>query len=388
MSVSEVLCVCEPPKSGVPRYAAQIAAKLEGSGFHFTVACPKSSIAHEMLAGTDVDIVDIDMHPLNAMSAVRAGIQLWRLLRRKRFDLVHLHSSKAGLLGRPLCKLFRLPTVFTPNCFSFESVRHSKTKFNGYLSAERILGHMTERLVCVSEEERETAKRYGIVSDDHISIIPCFGDATRWVPRAPPMALRAELGIPLGAQVVGTVSRFHPQKAPKDFIAMAAALLRNCPETHFVFVGEDGPLRVEAEQYVEDLRLRDRVTLRTWTDNLCEFVALMDVVVLNSLWEGLPLSLVEAMLMEKPIVATDIPGSRELINGSGCGRLVPVSQPEAMATAVQELLESPDLMATLGKRGRLKVLSDYTVEQAARKTADLYTELLLSNVSEATLTTC
>jgi len=59
-----------------------------------------------------------------------------------------------------------------------------------------------------------------------------------------------------------------------------------------------------------------------------------------------------------------------------------------MATAVQELLESPDLMATLGKRGRLKVLSDYTVEQAARKTADLYTELLLSNVSEATLTTC
>lgn len=368
MNPIKVLCVCEPVKSGVPVYVEQVVRRLEGSEFHFVVACPQGSILRKRLANTGIDIVDADMRPLSILSGAKASFQLWRIFKRERFDIVHLHSSKAGLLGRPVCKLLGLRTVYTPHCFSFESVRSSNAKFRCFLTSEQILGRATDSLACVSEGEREIARQYGIVPEERIKVIPCFADASRWTPRPASATLKQELGIPLHSRVVGTVSRFYQQKAPKDFVTMAAGLLRSYPETRFLFVGEDGPLRAEVEEYICQLGLQDRVILRIWTEELCELVALMDVVVLNSLWEGLPLSLIEAMSMGKPIVSTDLPGPRELIVNDGCGSLVPPSQPEAMAKAVERLFESPELLATLGASGRRTVQSQYNVAQVVQKT--------------------
>jgi glycosyltransferase involved in cell wall biosynthesis len=332
-------------------------------------------------------MADVDMRPLNVLTGIRATHQLWDVLKKKHFDLAHLHSSKAGLLGRPICKLSGLHTAYTPHGFSFESVRHNKTKFHTYMMAERFLGRATDRMVCVSEAERETARNYRILPDERISVIHGFADEERWKPRGSSSSLKRKLGISESDSIVGTISRFHLQKAPGDFITMAATLLRTHPNTRFLFVGEDGPLREGAEKHIRELGLQDKVIIQTWTDELHEFVALMDVVVLNSLWEGLPLSLIEAMMMGKPIVATDVPGTRELILNGCCGSLVPPSQPEAMANEVGRLLDSPDRMADLGRRGAVKAQSDYGIEQAVRQTAELYLEMAHSRrVSSSSLT--
>jgi glycosyltransferase involved in cell wall biosynthesis len=375
MNPIKVLCVCGPVKSGVPVYVEQVVRRLEGSEFHFVVACPQGSILRKRLANTGIDIVDADMRQLSILSSAKASFQLWRILKRGRFDIVHMHSSRAGLLGRPVCKLLGLRTVYTPHGFSFESIQSSKAKFRCYLLAEQILGRATDWMACVSEHEREKALRYRIVRAERACVIHGFADSNRWTQRPASISLKRELGIPLNSRVVGTVSRLCPDKAPKDFAAMAAALLRNCPEVRFVFVGEDGPLHAEVVGYIRQLGIQDRVILRTWTDNICEFVALMDVVVLNSLTEGLPLSLIEAMAMGKPIIATDLAATRELTANGGCGLLVPASDPEAMANAVQRLLESPEILATLGESGRRRMHSQYSVEQAVQKTAELYREL-------------
>ncbi len=379
MTQTDVLCICEPPMSGVPVYIEQIVRRLHGNGFHITVLCPPGNILHTTLADTGIQLLKIDLRPFTPLNAFKATFQLSALLHRRSFDLVHLHSSKAGLIGRPVCALFGIPTIFTPHCFSFESVHRSRAKSAAYLLFEKLLGHCTSHIACVSESEAASARQHHIVPDERISAIPCFVDAQRWKPRPSSPNARAALGFPPDAPIIGTISRFHAQKAPLDFVTMADALLRKRPSARFLFIGEDGPLRPAMEENIRALGLQNKIVIRSWTSDLPAFVALIDVVVLNSLWEGLPLSIIEAMAMAKPIVATSLPGTRELIVDSDCGILVPPAQPGAMAEAVHNLLDAPERMRTLGSCGRAKALAHYSIDQAVDNTARLYNQLAAAN---------
>jgi glycosyltransferase involved in cell wall biosynthesis len=375
----QVLCVCEPLAAGVPVYVEQLVRKLEGPRIHFTVACPAKSILRQRLAGSAVTFAEVDMHRgLNPLTESRAMLQLWKLIRGKKFDVLHLHSSKAGLLGRLLARFRKLPTVFTPHCFSFESVHDINAKFRSYLMAERKLGKATDVLACVSSYERELALRYGIVPAERIVMVPCFVDVQRWTLRGYPEGLKSKLGISANYKVVGTVSRFHVQKAPLDFARMAELVLRQRPEITFLFIGEDGPLRGEFLQYLRSRGLAERVILEPWTDDpeyLTQCVAMMDVFVLNSLWEGSPLAIIEAMAMERPVVATDIPALREMVQEAGCGLLSSPGHPERMAADVLRVLDSPELAHTLGANGRREAMTKYSLDKIAERHAELYFSL-------------
>ncbi len=381
MKPIEVLCICEPPLSGVPMYIDQIVRRLHGNGFRITVLCPPGNMLHTTLADTGIELLEIDLRPFTPLKALKASFALATLLRRRSFDLVHLHSSKAGLIGRPISALFGIPTIFTPHCFSFESVRHSRMQSALYLFCEKILGLCTSHIACVSESEAASAREHHIVPDQRISAIPCFVDAECWKPRSPSPILRADLGFPPDTPLIGTISRFHTQKAPLDFVTMADALLRQRPDVRFLFIGEDGHLRPAFEQKIRDLGLQDKIVVRSWTSDLPAYVALIDVVVLNSLWEGLPLSLIESMAMAKPIVATSLPGTRELIIDNDCGILVPPAQPQAMADAVLGLLNAPEQLQALGAAGRAKVLARHSLDQAVDRTARLYNHLAAANLN-------
>lgn len=382
----QVLCVCEPLAAGVPVYVEQLVRKLEGAQIHFTVACPAKSILRQRLAGSGVTFAQAEMHRgLNPFTEFRALLQLWKIIRGKKFDVLHLHSSKAGLLGRAITALRKVPTVFTPHCFSFESVHDISTKFRSYLMAERKLGKWTDVLVCVSSYERELALRYGIVPADRIVMIPCFVDLSRWTLRGYPESLKAKLGIPLNHKVVGTVSRFHPQKAPLDFARTAELILRERADITFLFIGEDGPLRAEFQQYLRRKGLTERVILEPWTDDadyLTQCVAMLDVFVLNSLWEGSPLAIIEAMAMERPVVATDIPALREMVQEAGCGLLSSPGRPERMAPDIMRVLDSPELARALGANGRREAVTRYSLDKIAERHAELYFSMAPSRVHD------
>jgi glycosyltransferase involved in cell wall biosynthesis len=381
-----VLCVCEPLAAGVPVYVEQLVRKLEGARIHFTVACPAKSILRQRLAGSGVTFAEADMHRgLNPFTESRALWQLWKIIRAKNFDVLHLHSSKAGLLGRVITALRKVPTVFTPHCFSFESVHDINTKFRSYLMAERKLGKWTDVLVCVSSYERELALRYGIVPADRIVMIPCFVDLSRWTLRGYPESLKTKLGIPLNHKVVGTVSRFHPQKAPLDFARTAELILRERADVSFLFIGDDGPLRAEFQEYLRRKGLTERVILEPWTDDadyLTQCVAMMDVFVLNSLWEGSPLAIIEAMAMERPVVATDIPALREMVQEAGCGLLSSPGRPERMAPDILRVLDSPELARAFGSNGRREAVTRYSLDKIAERHVELYFSMAPSRVHD------
>jgi glycosyltransferase involved in cell wall biosynthesis len=174
------------------------------------------------------------------------------------------------------------------------------------------------------------------------------------------------------------VSRFHVQKAPLDFARTAELILRQRPDVTFLFIGEDGPLRGEFQEYLRSRGLADRVILEPWTDDperLTQCVAMMDVFVLNSLWEGSPLAIIEAMAMERPVVATDIPSLREMVQEAGCGLLSSPGKPQQMAPDILRVLDSPELARALGANGRRAATTRYSLDKIAERHAEIYFSL-------------
>ena len=372
----QILCVCEPVTSGVPVYVEQIVRSMEGERFHFTVACPPNSILKSRLKNSPVTLVEMDLQRgATPFTEIRALGQMWRLLRRQRFDLVHLHSSIAGLVGRPMAALFGVPTIFTPHCFCFESARHDPLKFSLYTLAERLLGRLTDRLVCVSRSERELAVSGQIASRDSIVVIPGFADERRWDASSGIGWIRSYLGMDDHHKLIGTVSRFHRQKAPLDFVRMANFVLQQRSDVRFVLVGEDGPLRPAFERLVHEAGQDHLITWYPWTDLINEVVADFDIFALNSLWEGMPLSVIEAMTLGKPVVVPDLPCMRELMGMSECGLVSPVGRPDLMALNVQRLLDSPDLVRRFGENSMRRVRANYSLQHAVRQHHDMYLQL-------------
>ncbi len=371
-SATTVLQVCEPIASGVAIHVGELVMRLQGRGFRFVVACPSDSTLNDTLRHTGAEVCNIEMRRgLHPVSDFRAAIQLVALMRRCQPDIVHLHSSKAGLIGRLPARLLGIPTVFTPHSFSFTAMQ-SRVLTIVSLLAERLLGHVTDCLICVSSDERATAIQRGIARRDRVVYIPNFVDLRRWSPQPPDPNLKRSLSIPESHRVVGTVSRFFKQKAPLDFVSMAQSVARVRSDVSFLFVGQNGPLREQAIRNVDQAGLTDRVVFHGWTDNVPDMVALMDVFVLNSLWEGLPFTVIEAMAMAKPVIATDIPGIRELLLPATRGILVPPSRPEVMAEAVLRVLDEPHTMQSLGNAARVAAASRYNAEHAIERMRQVY----------------
>jgi len=186
--------------------------------------------------------------------------------------------------------------------------------------------------------------------------------------------VRAELGIPQDAPVVGTVTRLSPQKAPLDFVNAAAQVTARRPDVHFVVVG-DGLLRAEVEAQVIALELGDCVHLTGLRRDVPDLMHSFDVFALTSLWEGLPRVLPQAMAADLPIVATAVDGNAEAVTDGVNGFLIPPGDPQAMATAWLRLLDDPSLAWRMGKAGQVRA-EEFGARKMVSDIAALYEALL------------
>jgi glycosyltransferase involved in cell wall biosynthesis len=271
-----------------------------------------------------------------------------------------------------------LPNAFSPHCFSFESVRDRTLLFRIYRLTEQWLGRLTNCLVCVAATERELALEYRIVAPERTVVIPCFADTAQWVPREACAELKTALGIPAANKVVGTISRFYRQKAPVDFAKTAEALLRKRPDVSFLFIGDDGPLHREFHEYLLAKNLLGHVIFHPWVEcgeKLRGLVSIFNVFASNSLWEGAPIAVIEAMSMAKPIAATDIPGTRAMLYQPECGLLSPVGRPDLMAPNILRLLDCPELAGRLGENGRRRAQAEFSLDSAEQQHKELYRKL-------------
>jgi glycosyltransferase involved in cell wall biosynthesis len=286
-----------------------------------------------------------------------ALLRLWRFFRRERPDIVHTHSTKAGIVGRWAAKLAGVPLIFhTAHGFGFNDFQSTAVR-NFYIWVERLTAKITTKLFIVSYANADKAEKCGmtrrgdwVLARDSISVQEFLQ------PQPRRQKLRA-WGIPEDKVVVGMVACFKPQKSPEDFVEVAARVLAKTDRVHFVMAG-DGELRRSVEERIRKHGIGRHITLLGWQSEkeMPEVYRNLDIVVLTSLWEGLPCVFSEAMACELPIVATNVDGAREAISDADNGFLHEPHDIEGMAQSVVKLIEDEDLRCTMGKRGKNRVM--------------------------------
>jgi glycosyltransferase involved in cell wall biosynthesis len=313
-----------------------------------------------------------EIHPAKDLIAF---VQLYRHIRRNRYEIVHTNSSKAGILGRLAAWLAGTPIiVHTVHGWGHNDYQRPLVR-DFYIALEKFNLRITDQLIAVSALDIDKGVADGIGQPADYVVIRSGVEMDRFGhPQVPPEKTRQALKIPLDAPIVGTVTRMSPQKAPLDYIQAMAIVAKSEPRAYFVMVG-DGPLRPDVEALASELGIADRLVLTGLRRDVPELMAMFDIFVLSSLWEGLPRVLPQAMATGLPVVATAIDGNAEIITDGMTGRLVPPGTPPAIAQAVIELLQDKQLATTLGQAGKEK--SD---EFSARKMVDdieqLYKHLL------------
>jgi glycosyltransferase involved in cell wall biosynthesis len=325
----------------VPRVARQLAEDQVARGWEVGVAGP-SPLAGEWL--------EWNARRSPGPTTLPEAFTLGRAIRRFRPDLVHLHSAKAGLCGR-LWLRGSTPTVFQPHAWSFEAVEGPVRSAS--LAWERISARWAHALVCVSEAERSAGEAAGIRG--RYRVIPNGVDTGAFAPREREVA---------GAPLAVCVARLSRQKGQDLLVAAWPSVRSRVPGARLVLIG-DGDLELPDTDGVEVLGPRDDVD--AW-------YAAANVVVLPSRWEGMSLTMLEAMASGRSVVATDVAGAREAL-----GDVVPVEDRLALADAVVARLLDPAGAAEEGRANRAKVERDYDVRRVGDEFAALYDELLSSS---------
>lgn len=313
---------------------------------------------------------------VQGLTDLLAFVQLTRLLRRIRPQIVHTHMAKAGTLGRLAAFTARVPVVVhTYHGHVFHGY-FSPAKSRVFLAIERWLGRRTDRLLAVSETVRSDLVALGIADPGRFHVVPLGLDlATFLACEAYRGQLRAELALPDSTPLVGIVARLVPIKAHEVFLEAAARLRRDVPECRFLVVG-DGDRRADLERQAERLGVADRVRFLGWRPDLARIYADLDVVALCSRNEGSPVSLIEAMAAGRPVVATRVGGVPDLVEDGVTGYLVPADDCDALASAVRALLADPERRQAMGAAGRKRVVPAFSAERLLADVDRLYTELL------------
>lgn len=319
------------------------------------------------------------------LTPLRDLVSLWRLyrvLRAERFAIVHTHTPKPGLLGQLAARIAKVPVIVnTIHGFYFHDGMHPAWR-RFYIAVEKVAARNSDIILSVNYEDVQTAIRERICAPEKIKYIGEGIDVVRFDPdQVAPESVqlrRSELRLPEGVPVVGFVGRQVREKGLLDLFAAARLVREHVPDAHFVFIGPVDDAKEDAV-YPEEADAFGIATVSRFTGmrlDLPELYALMDVFVLPSHREGLARSLIEASAMRKPTVATDIRGCREAVEHRRTGLLVPLSDVDALAAAIVELLTDRELACVLGTVGRDVVLERFDERVVCCRVLAEYTRLL------------
>lgn len=331
--------------------------------------------------GVPLRFVPSLQRPIRPHRDLAALLHLARLFREERPDIVHTHSSKAGILGRLAALLAGVPcVVHTIHGYGFHDAQPWPLRL-ALIGMERLASRVTTRFIAVSRANLEQGIALGLFRRDRVSLIrsgvrlKAFEEAARGgaglEARA---AMRHELGLPGDAPLIGMIACLKPQKSPLTFVEVAARVARDAPAAAFVIAG-DGELRTEVERRARELGLSGRLRLLGWRRDIPRVMASLDVLLHTSLWEGLPRVLPEAMAASVPIVATGVDGTRDILRDGETGIVCAPPGVDGLAAGVKRLLQDRDFARTLAARAKA-ILPEFDIDGMVRAQERLYLALL------------
>jgi glycosyltransferase involved in cell wall biosynthesis len=314
------------------------------------------------------------IHPLREANALRA---LLRELRDVRPDLVHTHSSKAGILGRAAAARLKLPAVHTIHGAAFHYGQHPLA-YRTYVAAERWAARRTAHFISVSDDMTREYVEARVAAPERFTTIYSGFDVEPFLhPRRSGPEMRAELGIAPDRLVIGKVGRLFPLKGHEFVIAAARQIVAACPQALFLLIG-DGILRPQYEQQIREQRLSNHFlfTGLVRPERIPDLLQATDLVVHTSQWEGLARVLPQALLAGKPVVSYDIGGAREVVIPGETGYLLPRDAVAPLAEAVIELAGKPELRQRMGETGRARFAEQFRHQTMTRRIREVYQRVL------------
>lgn len=296
--------------------------------------------------------------------------QIARHLRGRKTDILHAHLPYTGIVGRIAARWAGVPGVIY--------TEHNLQERYQWMT--RVANQVTMRLcdvtIAVSDEVRNSLLRSPLARRARVQTILNGVDVDSLSEAAGSgHGVREEFGIAPGRLVVGVVNVFRPQKRLDLWIDAARLIARAEPETTFMVVG-DGPMAGEIRAQAERAGLDGRILFPGLRRDAPRLMAAFDVFMLSSVYEGLPVAVLEAMALGRPVVATRVGGLPSVIEDGLHGLLVDAGDPAALAGRVVELLRSPDRRRQLGEAAAQRIEAEFSIQQMVRATESLYTDVL------------
>jgi glycosyltransferase involved in cell wall biosynthesis len=353
-------------RAGTEEHILTLLRGLDRRRFRLHLACTP-----ELAERLDGDVPpDVPVFPLRLRrpSDVGGALALARLLESRRIDVLHSHLFWASLFASPVGRLCRVPLVVeTPHLRELWR-RGWKRSY----AIDRLAGRFVHQYIAVSEANRRYLLQDKRLPAHKIVVIHNGRDISVFDPgRRPPVGLREALGFADTDPVLVVVGRLEPQKGHRVLLEALPAIRSRFPSVRLVCVGE-GSLRGALEGLAAERHLDDSVRFVGHRSDVIDWLALADITVLPSFYEGLPLAAIESLAAGRPMVATDVDGSPEVVVHERTGLLVPPGDPVRLAGAVCRLLADPALRARLAVAGRHWVAELFDQRRQVQRTAALY----------------
>ncbi len=313
-------------------------------------------------------IKELNVRTLTAKSiadcsfSAKAINELSKIIKAEKPDMVHTHASLSARIAAKRC---RVPVVHTRHCLE------PQKSFPKNLIYSFVNNTLSDKVIAVSNAVGDNLIKDGI-KENKLSVI--YNGIT---PLATPseeekLPARKRFGIPQDALTVGLVARLEEVKNPLLFVKSAKIIAEKFPEVYFLLVGE-GSLRTQVE--AEAAPISDRLVVTGYISDIQRAYSAMDILTLTSDSEALSISILEGQSAGLPVISTDSGGPAEIIIPGTNGVLVPTNNPQALADAIEHLIQNPEKRRRYGQAGREAVLKKFTAECMARKTEEIYTEL-------------
>ena len=333
------------------------------------IALDDETATHFRAAGAKAVRAPLWFRPINPLDIV-PFLFLWLLCLRNKYDLVATHTSKGGVIGRIAARLAGVPTiVHHVHGFAFHQFTAPRT-LKLFVALERFAARFCDFIIAVGEQHRQTTINFGIKTPDEIATVLNGIDLEKFqgVDRE---ASRRSLGFGRNEQIIGSIGRLAPQKGFEYAIRAMKLVLAENPNARLVLAG-DGPLEAELREEARRNGVEERVTFLGFRRDVPELLAAFDIFVHPSLWEGLSISLMEAMAAGKPIVASDIWGNKEMIVTGHNGILVPPADPEALAAALNRTLAGAPLAKSMADQAKFDAFARFTEDRMVAENVAAY----------------
>ncbi len=342
--------------------------KIDKKIYNPIAACPSEGSMSLAIRDMNIDVEIVSMRRLryfNLYSLVTGVLKLIRIINAYKIDVIHANGSRCMIYGGIAGKIKRIPVIWHVRIVEKDNL------------LDRILSMLADRIIVISNSVRD---RFNwLKKKEKISVIYNGIDIDDFTRNINTDKIRKELSITETEIVIGTVGQLIPMKGHKYLIEAAKIVLEKIKNVKFIITGSsqgNNSYEMELKNMVKNYGLEDKIIFTGYRKDIKNIIALMDIFIFSAVGEGFGRVLIEAMALQKPVVAANSGGIPEIVVDGKTGLLVPENDPQSIASAVIRLINEKDIRVKMGMAGRKRVEEMFTIERRTRDVENLYSEVL------------